>query len=551
MAISYEEQQKALRATVPKGTAGAAELERQGFTDVGTQPIDVSQPSPKPESLTKVPTQGVGPQGEQIFDVFAGQEHIADPNDPRLKGINIAQLPTGEAPSGFKSKFQQGFEQQKADGAPSVVTDAAQGRTMTNLVGATTAPDKSSVFLQTDPYLGEITKSLQEYMNPTIQRESLLSAYKSMSKELGLEPLNEKLINLDKIMRGTDEAIREQITTAGGTANENQIRGLVNQRNKSFLEEYTTLQQTLASKERYLDTLMGFEQADRQAASEKFDRGLNIAFKLADYQQRGQQFAQSSYQWLVQKTGFDGLYDATGGDPYSIDLIERTMGLSQGGLAVAANQARLAKTQAEQERQLALQEKQMGIQLKQADLEAKPFERVLKQEQIKTEQAQRANIYNQIQERNQKVGDVAIAEKKSIQNQANKANIVLGKVRESEKLLTGETGGFLATGFLQTATGFIGGTPAKNLKTKLDTIKANLSFDTLQAMREASKTGGALGQVSDREIELLGATVASLDPSQSAGQLRSALNDVRTHYVNWLATVGYAVAPNGDIIPIK
>jgi hypothetical protein len=42
-------------------------------------------------------------------------------------------------------------------------------------------------------------------------------------------------------------------------------------------------------------------------------------------------------------------------------------------------------------------------------------------------------------------------------------------------------------------------------------MKANLAFDKLQAMRNASKTGGALGNVSNEELALLSSTVASLN----------------------------------------
>ena len=61
--------------------------------------------TPTAPNLTKVPTGSTGPGGETIYDVFAGGEHIADPNDPRLKGVNIAGLPEGQTPGGFQSKF--------------------------------------------------------------------------------------------------------------------------------------------------------------------------------------------------------------------------------------------------------------------------------------------------------------------------------------------------------------------------------------------------------------------------------------------------------------
>ena len=63
------------------------------------------------------------------------------------------------------------------------------------------------------------------------------------------------------------------------------------------------------------------------------------------------------------------------------------------------------------------------------------------------------------------------------------------------------------------------GTDAKALSNRLRTIQANISFDKLQAMREASPTGGALGQVSTFELQNLMAVFGSLEQSQSAEDL--------------------------------
>ena len=49
-------------------------------------------------------------------------------------------------------------------------------------------------------------------------------------------------------------------------------------------------------------------------------------------------------------------------------------------------------------------------------------------------------------------------------------------------------------------------------------------------MREASKTGGALGAIAVRELDLLGAAVASLSTSQNDTQLRQNLNEVIDKY---------------------
>jgi hypothetical protein len=81
------------------------------------------------------------------------------------------------------------------------------------------------------------------------------------------------------------------------------------------------------------------------------------------------------------------------------------------------------------------------------------------------------------------------------------------------------------------------GTEATDLRADLETIKANLGFAELQAMREASPTGGALGAIAVQELIALQSTVASLDPSQSPAKLKSNLEQVRKHYQNWKATL--------------
>lgn len=59
------------------------------------------------------------------------------------------------------------------------------------------------------------------------------------------------------------------------------------------------------------------------------------------------------------------------------------------------------------------------------------------------------------------------------------------------------------------------GTDATDFEADLDFLRANISFGQLQAMRDASKTGGALGQVAIRELELLESSLGALSARQS------------------------------------
>ncbi len=73
----------------------------------------------------------------------------------------------------------------------------------------------------------------------------------------------------------------------------------------------------------------------------------------------------------------------------------------------------------------------------------------------------------------------------------------------------------------------IPGTPSYDLSQTLETIRANIGFDKLQAMRNASPTGGALGQVSEFENRLLQSVQGALQQGQSKGQLISNLKRVQ------------------------
>jgi hypothetical protein len=92
------------------------------------------------------------------------------------------------------------------------------------------------------------------------------------------------------------------------------------------------------------------------------------------------------------------------------------------------------------------------------------------------------------------------------------------------------TGLFSATGVPAAASQIIPGTPAYNAKALVETVKANVGFDKLQAMRAASPTGAALGPVSDFENKLLQAVIGNLELAQSKDQVVYNLDRVKRIY---------------------
>ena len=87
------------------------------------------------------------------------------------------------------------------------------------------------------------------------------------------------------------------------------------------------------------------------------------------------------------------------------------------------------------------------------------------------------------------------------------------------------------SGMIGNALSYIPGTPAHDVAMQIDTIEASIGFDRLQAMRDASPTGGALGQVSEKELALLKSSLGNLRQSQSREQFLRNLARVKQHYV--------------------
>lgn len=84
------------------------------------------------------------------------------------------------------------------------------------------------------------------------------------------------------------------------------------------------------------------------------------------------------------------------------------------------------------------------------------------------------------------------------------------------------------TGFIGQQLQDIGGTDALDLRETLKTVQADAAFGRLQEMRDNSPTGGALGQVSERELALLQNARSAIEQAQSEEQLDANL----TRYKN-------------------
>ena len=109
---------------------------------------------------------------------------------------------------------------------------------------------------------------------------------------------------------------------------------------------------------------------------------------------------------------------------------------------------------------------------------------------------------------------------------------VLSTVAEA-KAIVEDDGLLSATGAFYTLASMPFPSDARKLQAKITTLQSTLAFDRLQKMRDESKTGGALGQVSNIELQLLQSALTALDPVVGEEEFTKQLEKVQKHYTNF------------------
>lgn len=147
------------------------------------------------------------------------------------------------------------------------------------------------------------------------------------------------------------------------------------------------------------------------------------------------------------------------------------------------------------------------------------------------------------------------AKTKADQPRAKKS--VQEAIREAQKMKH-HAQNILDSGFVGASTGLTGvvtrwtpGTPTFDVDADINTLKTEIGFGALQKMRETSKTGGAIGSVSDREQYMLQNSLENLDPKQSSKKFKKNLRKVIEHADNTIAGYQRAYSETyGEDLPV-
>lgn len=130
------------------------------------------------------------------------------------------------------------------------------------------------------------------------------------------------------------------------------------------------------------------------------------------------------------------------------------------------------------------------------------------------------------------------AKRNAAQNTAIKANTVSSAISGALKIIknnpnaTGTTGALIEdiSGFPLVGA-FTAGSGRKDLQGYVDTVRANVGFNELKAMKESSSTGASgLGQLAIQEMLALQRTLGDLDLNQSPEKVEESLNNIQQSF---------------------
>ena len=343
----------------------AEQLKNRQIAAAGGTPISQTPTTPQPQvttpvapSATTTPTTPQQPAGTtqplaydpavnpSVIDLLntAGQD-ASFANRQTLAQQYGIQNYTGTAQQNIElgKKFTEAFNQLKGGSIPE--TGATAGTALDQHFAQkpgeeTPQGTPEQRFFDTlgamNPIEANLFQQLSGLLSATNNQQSLREFYDQEFKEQGIEALNLELADINRIMEGTEDDIRAEISNSGGFATESQVKAITGARNKTLLKQANYLSNVLQSKNDYLDRIVSLTQADREQVSKDLDRKLGITETLFNMSQSMTNAAKDNYKTIINSVGWEGLAQSIGDSPSQQAYVENLFGLGKGALTALA-----------------------------------------------------------------------------------------------------------------------------------------------------------------------------------------------------------------------
>lgn len=235
-------------------------------------------------------------------------------------------------------KYIEAYNANKGSSAPQ--TGAEARATMSEYLSETEAEplkDPISSFFDSYSSLDPVLKAVYDSIG---QINSYLNNKTSLQEEImGLPEFQERadvkaeLLDLRRVMDGSEEDIREEIERTGGFATESQVQALTSARNKVLLKKANALTDQFNVLNDYVNQVAELTQADRAEVEKDMQTRLGLATTMLGITQQMNNAARENMQGLVSQIGYNGLASMLQNSPKQMRQAEKTLGLPSGALS--------------------------------------------------------------------------------------------------------------------------------------------------------------------------------------------------------------------------
>lgn len=334
----------------------------------GVGPTNVVPGTSMPASNTPPPANLPTPQVTPAPALQLGANGALPQGLTPMTPTQILNTPQMNTPAEFAAKFGA------AAATPNVIADTAtkynelyksppsttptnKGEANTAITKATDAAVTDSSGTNTDnknpigsaldayasmsPVVKSMYDNIQALFSSRATRTSLVDEFTKLNADQGIQADKLALMNINNVMNGTEDDIRNEISKTGGFATNSQVMALTAARNKVLMNQASALQDTITAKEDYVKEIMTLTQADFAEADKQVSEQIGLDEKVAELQISLDNAATSNLQSIVSNIGYAGLAQSFQGNPQGMAQAEQMLGLPKGALL---NPAFLAST---------------------------------------------------------------------------------------------------------------------------------------------------------------------------------------------------------------
>lgn len=302
-----------------------------------TSTANPSSPNYNQATDTSTPAQNTQPTPTNVNATpSTGATQNLNPQDQAPQSL-VNQVQS--ASDALKAKYTQAHSALNSSGVPSPSSPASGATGVNSALNAqppapAPVPKSVSSFMDPtqNPAIPETADQLREFLSPASDRKMLQDSINQLSADrASLAGLKTDLMNTKRIMAGTQQDIRDEVTKAGGFASESQVQALTIARNKTLLQQSQLISDQIQSASDLVASDVSLVGDEKQMAAQQFTQNMSMLnFQQTNYNNQ-LSAAKDMYETLIDKNP-TGLYNSLLADPTQAQRFQQITGLSTDSL---------------------------------------------------------------------------------------------------------------------------------------------------------------------------------------------------------------------------